>query len=275
MIKNQEALYFTEDTIFKEVLSKRLDICKELIERCAPDIQVGQLKLVETEKEIFVGKDRKVVRFDVLTKDDNRHYNIEMMTYQTNIERYIRYNQAMLDVDLTKGSHTDDLINTLIIVFCTYDPFRLGRPIYSIRSTIDDAENFSYNDGRRAIVVTPKGMDKADEKLLPVIQLLAKQPGNDAFTNNVNEAVKEARKSPETRRAQMNLEVKLNSVRREAEQLGMQKGKQEGKLEGKQMALADVLQFVQNRTSKSYDEIKDDLGISDEDFEQILPLLNK
>ena len=65
----------------------------------------------------------------------------------------------------------------------------------------------------------------------------------------------------------MNLEVKLNSVRRES--------KLEGILEGKQITLAKDAKSIYEKTNMPFEEIKELLNISDEDFEQILPLLNK
>ena len=61
----------------------------------------------------------------------------------------------------------------------------------------------------------------------------------------------------------MNLEVKLNSVRREAEQVGMQN------------ATAKYAKSIHDKTNMPFEKIKELLDISDEDYEKILPLLNK
>ena len=64
-----ESLDFTNDLIFKHVLSSDIELCRELINRIDPLINTEEIRYVETEHEIIVGvKDEKRVRFDIMTR---------------------------------------------------------------------------------------------------------------------------------------------------------------------------------------------------------------
>lgn len=235
-----ESLDFTNDLIFKHVLSSDIELCRELINRIDPLINTEEIRYVETEHEIIVGvKDEKRVRFDIMTRSDSSITDLEMYAYKPKdyakaIPRTARYNAAMIDSQLTKNHLPADLPDVEVILLCTYDPLGLGEPVYHIRAKVDEFHEYDYNEGRRICILTNRGIDKAPDKLKPIIHLLmrSKEPMNDAFYDRVQKAVKEIKTDPEIRRQAMILQEKYDAIRYEGFEEGHKKGIQEGVREG-------------------------------------------
>lgn len=67
----------TDDFIFNKTF---LDagLAKELISRVLPDIQVGRLRIVETQHELTTTHDSKGLRFDIYAEDNAKNrFDIE------------------------------------------------------------------------------------------------------------------------------------------------------------------------------------------------------
>lgn len=212
---------FTNDILFKEVLTRHKDLCKELIQRCLPDLEIEEIEYVESEKELSLGLEFKRIRVDAYTSDTHRKYAIEMMTYRIkSVEKYSRYHQSLLDASLEIGTDPNELKDTILIILCTYDPLGYQLPVYTIQSRINEADYSTYEDGRRIVIVTPMHAQKASETIRPLVQLLAKDPGEDDFTLNIQKAVQDVKIKPEVRRSFMIQELRDQAIREEARRLG-------------------------------------------------------
>lgn len=134
----------------------------------------------------------------------------------------------MLDANLQIGKSPWKLKDTVVIILCTYDPLGFGLPKYTIQSRIDEAMKYSYNDGRRVVIVTSLGLQKAPEEIKPIVQLLANEPGNDTFTKQIQYAVENAKMEPEMRRYLMDWELKEQLMKEEFRNEGLEEGRQLG-----------------------------------------------
>lgn len=223
-----DSLDFTNDLIFKAVLSSDIELCKELIARIDPETDTEDIRYVETEHEIIVGvKDEKRVRFDVMTRTDRTATDLEMFRYKPSgspelFSRTPRYNAAMIDAQLTKNHLPKDMPDVSVILFCTYDPLGLGEPVYRISSKVDGFPDYDYNEGRRIIILTDTGIEKAPDQLKPIIYLLSRQtePIDDKFYGKIQAAVSEVKTDPDVRRAAMILAEKYEAIREESMQIG-------------------------------------------------------
>ena len=232
---SKDPLDFTNDKIFKHVLSSDIDVCREFIRRINPDIDTEGIRYSETGHEIIVGvKEEKIVRFDILTRTDRSVTNLEMYRYRPDdFPKTGRYNAAMIDSELLKNHVPKDLADVTVILLCTYDPLGFGAPVYRIRSKVDGYPEYDYNEGREICIVTDRGFDKASEELKPIIWLLTRneEPIDDPFYRKIQEMVEQARTDPEVRREIM-LEIeKENAIRRDARKEGHKEGLEEGRKE--------------------------------------------
>ena len=235
-LKNQD---FTNDIVFKAVLTKNKELCKEMIARCVPDIEIGEIEIVESEKEVSTGIENKKIRIDAYTSDKRHEYAIEMMTYRIEeIEKYARYHQSMLDAQLELGSLPNMLKNTIVIILCTFDPLGMGLPVYTVGSMIKE-NGKAFEDGRRIVIVTSKGEEKASKEVRPIVQLLAKKPGEDRFTKEVQSAVENVKMKVDIRRALMDQELRDYLMKKEATEKGLQEGREKGLQEGREKGLQE------------------------------------
>ena len=216
-----ESLGFTNDLIFKQVMSTHIEICQELIRRVIPDADVSDIHYVKNEEEIIVGIKEKSVRFDIYAagNNDRYRYNLEMYQYMPkNIEKTGRYNASMIDAQLKKAQKPADLSDVTVILLCTFDPFSFGEPLYEAKTVLVHHPEFVYNEGRSIYYLTNAGIDQAPDAIKPIIHLLKNDPDSfdDPFYQKIQDAVKEAKIDPEIRRKLMN-EIEKEELWQEAQ----------------------------------------------------------
>ena len=244
---------FTTDIIFKEVLKKNLDLCKELIQRCIPELEIGDLEVIETEKELVVSDRTIRIRLDVMVSDRERQYNLEMMKGNRPIEKLIRYGHSMIDVNLEIGSNIDELSEVVVLYLCTYDPFGYGLPRYTLRNRITELPYVEYNDGSLTVVVTSKGIEDAPSELKPLIQLSQHNPGKDQFSRRILGEVGKIQQDPRVRKEIMEYEIWENLIRKEGISIGEKRGIAAGKKQGRD----DVFAMLLDKGKMSPEEIEE------------------
>lgn len=260
--KKYEALDFTNDLIFKYVLSSDIELCKDFIHRIDPEADTEGIHYVETEHEIVVGvKDEKRVRFDVMTRTELTRADLEMIAHYPidglkNFPKIGRYNAAMIDTDLMKNHSPADLPDVSVILLCTFDPLGFEEPVYRARTKVDGHNDYEYNEGRRIFILTNKGIDKAPEPLKPIIHLLSKdkEPMDDPLYRKVQASVKEIKKDKSVRRAAMNLLQRDEAIRAE----GREEGRKEAMAQERLKAIANMLKLYRE-TNRAEDEILSEL----------------
>ena len=122
-------LTFENDFVFGAVLRSDLDLCRRLLEAVL-DMPIERVSLVQQQRTTDIAYEAKAIRLDVYVADGTGMvYDIEMQRLNaTNLPRRARYYQSLLDSEqLDKGADYNDLPDTFVIFFCTFDPKRAQR----------------------------------------------------------------------------------------------------------------------------------------------------
>ena len=92
-----EELGISNDFLFGKVMQNS-ELCKELLQRILPDLQIDHIEYPELQKSIDVDRDARSVRLDVYVKDDKGVvYDIEMQIINTReLPKRSRYYQSIL-----------------------------------------------------------------------------------------------------------------------------------------------------------------------------------
>ena len=81
--KNWEELGISNDFLFGKVMQNP-ELCKELLQRILPDLNIERIEYPELQKSIHVDMDAHSVRLDVYVEDDKETvYDIEMQVSDT------------------------------------------------------------------------------------------------------------------------------------------------------------------------------------------------
>ena len=86
-------------------------------------------------------------------------FDIEPNTYETgNEEKRMRYYLSLIDTKLfLSGADYSKIKKVTLIMISTYDPFGMGRMVYTIRRHIDEYPTFPYDDGVRILYLYTMG----------------------------------------------------------------------------------------------------------------------
>jgi len=131
-----EELDISNDFLFGKVMQNP-ELCKELLQRILPDLEIERIEYPELQKSINVDMDARSVRLDVYVKDDKEVvYDIEMQVSNTKeLPKRSRYYQSMIDLQLIdKGRFYDDLNRSYVIFICPFDLYGKGRHIYTFEN---------------------------------------------------------------------------------------------------------------------------------------------
>ena len=138
------------------------EVMDELRERVYHDEICKTDCSVEVEKTIITGLHSKSVRLDVLFKDDEAWYDIEM---QVEREQYLpqrsRYYHAAMTVDSTNiGIDYENLKKSFVIFICLFDYFKTGEPVYTIHMRTEE-NGLPFDDGQTTILINMKCAEHA------------------------------------------------------------------------------------------------------------------
>lgn len=126
-----EELGISNDFLFGKVMQDT-ELCKELLQRILPDLDIERIEYPELQKSINIDMDARSVRLDVYVKDDRETvYDIEMQVSDTKeLPKRSRYYQGMIDLQLIDaGQHYKKLNKSYIIFICPFDLYGKGRHI--------------------------------------------------------------------------------------------------------------------------------------------------
>lgn len=221
MAKKFEELTISDDFMFG-IIMRNPEYCKPFLETIL-NIRIDHIEYPQTQEIIDVDYDAKSVRLDVYVEDGkNTVYNIEMQNSTiSNLPMRMRYYQDMIDLNLLeKGQDYEVLKQSLVIFVCTFDPFDLGRYVYSFENLCCEDNDLKLNDGTKKIVLNTKGfLDEIRPELKCLLDYIdGKAPGDD-FTRNLSYAVDDAKHSKRWRAEYMTLQMayaeKLKEGRKE------------------------------------------------------------
>ena len=205
---NWEDLGISNDFLFGKVMQNP-KLCKELLERILPDLKIDHIEYPELQKGIRPDADAKSVRLDVYVKDDkNIVYNIEIQATDTKeLPKRSRYYQGMIDLQLIDKGQTYKKLNRSYVIFiCLEDIFKKGRHIYTFENICKEDKSISMGDETTKIFLNADGkMDDVSEELKAFLDYVAGKKPEDTYVQELDEAVKEAKKNREWRHEYMTL----------------------------------------------------------------------
>ena len=226
-----EELQISNDFIFGKIMQDP-KLCKGLLQRILPGLKIDRIEYPETQKAIRPDIDAKSVRLDVYVEDGKGTvYDIEMqVSTSKELPKRTRYYQSLLDMQMIdKGEPYKKLKPSYIIFICPFDQFGMGRHIYTFENICKEDKSVLLNDGTTKIFLNAKGtMDDVSPELKAFLDYVAGKKPADPFVDELEEAVKNARKNREWRHEYMTLLMRdqenIEIGREEGMEIGTAKG---------------------------------------------------
>lgn len=255
--KSLQELTFKDNFMFGAVMLNP-ENCKETLERCL-SIEIERVE-VDKEKTIVYNPEFKGVRLDIYAKDENNtHYNVEMQVLRKPaLEKRARYYHGQIDMELLlSGLSYQELPDTYVVFICDFDPYGKGKYRYTRKVTCEEVLELSMDDGSHTIFLSTKG-NNAEEEPKELVDFLkfvgaplseSEKDYEDEFIRQLQDSIREVKKSREMGARYMTFQELLNDERVEERVLIAKKMIQRG------MKIEDV---------------KDCTGLSEEQIQQIV-----
>ena len=259
MAKAYEELELKDDFMFS-VIMRDPKYVKPFLETILR-IKIAKIEYPEVQKNIDIAAGAKGIRLDVYVEDEKHTvFNLEMQTTTArNLPKRMRYYQGMIDLNiLEKGDDYNHLKKSYVIFVCTFDPFGLGRHIYTFENRCSEDIALTLNDGTVKIILK-RLLDYVDGKGV-----------SDTFTRDLEEAVQSARQNEKWRLDYMTLQQEYRERFQEGKVEGIKEGKIEGLREGK---IVGKIETLYEELHMTVVEIAEKLAISEEEVQRIVDAL--
>ena len=220
-----ENISFTNNFAFCKVMQNE-EICREVIETLL-HIKVGRLEYKSFEKDLKLEIDKRGIRLDVYIADSDRVFDLEMQTTnQKNLGCRMRYYQSLIDAELLdKGANFNDLKESNIIFFCTFDPFRKGLPQYTFCNSCEELPDLKLDDKCRKIAYNVNAFEKVDdEKIRKLLEFISTGKSETPLTNKICKELKRVQGNEEWRAEYMTWEM----LKQDTYDSGFSAGRNEG-----------------------------------------------
>ena len=218
-----------------------------MLRRIFPNLDIGKIEIVETQKTLKQAIHVRGVRFDVLTSTAQSIFDVEAQKRKLDdLHRRARayhiaigYN-ALSKKFLKKSGSYKDLPDTYVIFICTFDLFDKGRHIYTFKNFCAENKELELDDGSYTIFLNTKGKsDDVSSELKNFLNFVGKNKvaDGDSFIKTLDEKIKEAKHNTIWRDEYMFL------LTREDERFaeGIQKGRVDGINEEKERVAVEML----------------------------------
>ncbi|QOW60560.1 Rpn family recombination-promoting nuclease/putative transposase [Treponema pedis] len=226
MSKSFDELTIVDDYMFYRVMEDT-DICKTLLNIVLRG-KAETITEIELQKTLADAGRAKGVRFDVWAKTlSGTIYDVEMQAINKNdLARRIRYYQSAIDVSvLERNRPYENLPDSFILFFCTFDYMGKGLPVYTFKSTCAENKNLLLPDGITKIIINSKAAEKeANAELKAFLHYMNGKESNDGFIRKIEQRVREIKENETLRREYM----LINSFERDARNDGWKAGMQAG-----------------------------------------------
>ena len=268
------AITIKNNFLFQETLRNK-SLCKQFLERVL-HIQVKTIRYMETEKTMKAQLRSKNTRLDVYVEDKYGNVaDIEMQTtdnkgilnYDERDEKTViselplrtRYYQNIIGTNmLRKGMHYRELKKAYVIFICTFDPYKLGLPIYHFTYCCDENRNLHMGDLTENIFLNVKAADKTDdEELAAFLRYVNKQVATTSFTKQLDKEATRIKNNDDWRTKAMTLDMEIKDMKKREREKGKQEGLKEGKFEIAKALLDDGMEIskVAKLTKLSVSEV--------------------
>ena len=272
MVKTYEELELKDDFMFS-VIMRDPRYVKPFLETILR-IKIAKIEYPEVQKNIDIAAGAKGIRLDVYVEDEKHTvFNLEMQTTTArNLPKRMRYYQGMIDLNiLEKGDDYNHLKKSYVIFICTFDPFGLGRHIYTFENRCSEDTTLTLNDGTVKIILNTKGtLDDVSPAMKRLLDYVDGKGVSDTFTRNLEEAVQSARQNEKWRLDYMTLQQEYRERFQEGKAEGIKEGKIEGLREGK---IEGKIETLYEELHMTVVEIAEKLAISEEEVQRIVDAL--
>ena len=247
MEQRWEQIRISNDFLFGKVMRSRPGLCRKLLQRILPELDIARIEVIETQKTIDEDRDARSVRLDVYVRDEtDRVYSIEMQMADTReLPRRSRYYQGMIDLQLLEKGLTYRYLNdTYIIFICPFDLYETGRHRYTFAGTCAEDPEVTIQDGTVRIFLNAKGtMNDVSSSLKAFLDYVAGTVTEDPFVQELEEAVTEARKNRKWRHEYMTLLMRDQDNLEKGREEGLKLGREQGLEQGIKMMIATLSDF--------------------------------
>ena len=272
MVKTYEELELKDDFMFS-VIMRDPRYVKPFLETILR-IKIAKIEYPEVQKNIDIAAGAKGIRLDVYVEDEKHTvFNLEMQTTTArNLPKRMRYYQGMIDLNiLEKGDDYNHLKKSYVIFICTFDPFGLGRHIYTFENRCSEDTTLTLNDGTVKIILNTKGtLDDVSPEMKRLLDYVDGKGVSDTFTRDFEEAVQSARQNEKWRLDYMTLQQEYRERFQEGKVEGIKEGKIEGLREGK---IVGKIETLYEELHMTVVEIAEKLAISEEEVQRIVDAL--
>lgn len=272
MAKAYEELELKDDFMFS-VIMRDPKYVKPFLETILR-IKIAKIEYPEVQKNIDIVAGAKGIRLDVYVEDEKHTvFNLEMQTTTArNLPKRMRYYQGMIDLNiLEKGDDYNHLKKSYVIFICTFDPFGLGRHIYTFENRCSEDIALTLNDGTVKIILNTKGtLDDVSPEMKRLLDYVDGKGVSDTFTRDLEEAVQSARQNEKWRLDYMTLQQEYRERFQEGKVEGIKEGKIEGLREGK---IVGKIETLYEELHMTVVEIAEKLAISEEEVQRIVDAL--
>ena len=217
--KEFEELEYSDDFMFCRVMEDP-NLCRDVIERLLQE-KIGELRIVQAQKEYRFTSDGKPIRLDIYTEDISAVYDAEMQNKNHQsletlaLPRRSRFYQSSIDMDhIKKRGAYRSLPNSKVLFVCTFDPFKHGLGQYTFRERCDEMPEFVLGDGTEKYFFNCKYKGNAlPESLLRFFEYVETGVPSDDLTRRIAGAVNMGRRNEEWKSEYIREWVLLNEAR--------------------------------------------------------------
>ena len=245
-----EDLTIANDFVFcKAMLDEGL--CRDVLEAVL-QVEIDHVEQVERQHAIDSGPASKAVRLDVYVRDDEGTvYDVEMQVCEEPaLARRARYYHAQMAVEqLERGLTYRSLPSAFSIFICLFDPFGLGRRVYSFESRCREVEGLALGDGATTVFLSATSPADAGQPdaLNSLLDYIAGGAASDELSQRVDARVRQVIGSTEWRREYMLLEWRDQDNVDKGIAIGLKRGIEQGREQGLEQGLEQGKQAGEER----------------------------
>ena len=250
-----ENLTLANDFMFGKVFQDE-GLCLELVRLILSELDIERVVLRENHRALHQTLDTYGVRSDVYLHDDKgRIINVEMqIADRGNLPKRTRVYHSIIDLDAMDRSRKAIYANmpeVIVIFICAFDPFKLGRCIYTFKNVCIEERDLLMNDEASTVFLNTKGQDEEiSPRLKAFLKYLEGESGDDEFVKRLEERLKIARQNKYSRQEYLLAKFDHDENVEEGIREGVKREKSEtarrmraAKMTNKQISLATGLSF--------------------------------
>ena len=219
--------------MFGEVMKSK-EICIGVLERLT-GLEIEDIEYPELQKSLKPGYETHGIRLDVYVKNRDAVYDIELQNKHYNaLGKRMRFYQSLIDADsLLKGTDYEDLPRTIIIFICTTDPFKLGLPKYTFRTTCAESDMLNLDDNAEKIIYNASKYEGVEDKdLRAFLKFVSENRTSDSFTEKLMARIGGIKADEIFRKEYMSMGIWESDIRKEAVKEGYEAGIATGLAQG-------------------------------------------